>query len=137
MMYIFFDFVLDAGSPTSHRLLFRHLYLSTTSHSTMEHPAFTLSALCSIGGIMGYMRKGSLPSLIGGVAVGSLYGISGYLLRENANGGLETALLASALLLGAGLPRAIRLRKPVPIGISVLALVSLGYYGKKWSDFNL
>lgn len=108
-----------------------------TSHYTMEHPAFTLSALCSIGGVMGYMRKGSLPSLIGGVAVGSLFGFAGYLLKENANGGLETALVASTLLLGAGLPRAIKLRKPVPMGISVLALVSLGYYGKKWSDFNM
>ena len=33
----------------------------------LDHPAFTLSGLCAIGGIMGYARKGSFPSLVAGI----------------------------------------------------------------------
>ena len=103
----------------------------------MEHPAYTLAALCTIGGTAGYLRKGSVPSLMGGLAVGALYGTAGYLLHENRDGGIETALAASVLLLGAGLPRALKLRKPMPIMLSLLGAASLAFYGKKWADFNM
>ncbi|VVT58512.1 uncharacterized protein SAPINGB_P006246 [Magnusiomyces paraingens] len=101
----------------------------------MEHPAFTMSALCTIGGLAGYIRRKSLPSLIGGVSTGIVFGAAGILLKRNADWGLELALLGSLLLGGASLPRAIKLQKPVPIGLSVLAGVNLVYYSKKYYDF--
>ncbi|KAK9458862.1 transmembrane proteins 14C-domain-containing protein [Lipomyces oligophaga] len=103
----------------------------------MEHPAFTLSALCSIGGIMGYVRKGSRPSLFGGLGVGLLYGVSGYLLSQNHEGGIQTALAASLILASAGASRTIKTRKPVPIALFLLGTVSTAYYSKKYYDFYL
>jgi len=43
--------------------------------------------------------------------------------------GVELSLLASAILGGSAIPRAIRLRKPVPIVLSVLALFGLFTFG--------
>ncbi len=43
--------------------------------------------------------------------------------------GVELSLLASAILGGSAIPRAIRLRKPVPIVLSVLALFGLITFG--------
>lgn len=65
----------------------------------MEHPALTLSGLCAIGGIMGYARRGSLPSLIAGSTFAILYGSAGYLLKNNQDWGLEIALGSSTCLL--------------------------------------
>ncbi|CAK9437276.1 uncharacterized protein LODBEIA_P16540 [Lodderomyces beijingensis] len=103
----------------------------------MEHPAFTLSGLCAIGGIMGYVRKGSVPSLVAGLTVSVLYGYSGYLLKQNANYGLEIALGTSSLLLVAGLGRAIPtgFQKPVPLLLVLLGGLSTGYYLKKYNEF--
>ncbi|ODQ67220.1 TMEM14-domain-containing protein [Nadsonia fulvescens var. elongata DSM 6958] len=103
----------------------------------MEHPAFTLSALGAVGGIMGYVRKNSKPSLYGGLTVAAVYGTAGYLLKQNANYGIETAIAGSLLLLGAGIPRAIKTRKPVPFLLVGLGLASLGFYGKKYNEFFL
>ncbi|KAK9451270.1 transmembrane proteins 14C-domain-containing protein [Limtongia smithiae] len=103
----------------------------------MEHPAFTLAALCSFGGVMGYMRKGSLPSLMGGLGVGALYGVGGYLLKQNMDYGIQVSLGASLLLTFAGAPRAIKLRKPLPIALTTIGLVTSAYYAKKYSEFYL
>ncbi|KAI3405903.2 hypothetical protein KGF56_001122 [Candida oxycetoniae] len=103
----------------------------------MEHPAFTLSGLCAVGGLMGYFRKGSVPSLVAGIAVSTLYGYSGYLLKRNADYGIELALGTSGLLLLAGLSRAIptSFQKPVPLLLVFLGGLSTGYYLKKYNEF--
>mmetsp|Transcript_8036 Transcript_8036/g.7976 ORF Transcript_8036/g.7976 Transcript_8036/m.7976 type:complete len:105 (-) Transcript_8036:345-659(-) len=103
----------------------------------MEHPAFTLSGLCAVGGIMGYVRKGSLPSLIAGGTISILYGTAGYLLKQNADYGLEIALGTSTTLLVAGLGRAIptKFKKPLPLVLLVLGGLSTGYYTKKYNEF--
>lgn len=76
-----------------------------------------------------------MPSLAGGLATGAVFGVAGVLLKRNADWGLELALLGSLLLGGASLPRAIKVQKPVPIGLSVLAAVNLVYYSKKYYEF--
>ncbi|KAI5958819.1 hypothetical protein KGF57_002253 [Candida theae] len=103
----------------------------------IDHPAFTLSGLCAVGGLMGYFRKGSVPSLIGGLGVATLYGVSGYLLNQNANYGIELALGTSSLLLAAGLSRSVStgFKKPVPLVLLALGGISTGYYAKSYADF--
>lgn len=55
--------------------------------------------------------------------------IGGYRIQNNLPYGIETCLLASVVLGGASIPRAIRLAKPVPIALSVLATYGLLTYG--------
>ncbi|CAO3649457.1 unnamed protein product [Cunninghamella echinulata] len=100
-----------------------------------HHPAYTMAALTFAGGITGYARTRSIPSLVAGVGVGSLYGVAGYLIKENADYGHELAVGSSLILAGASLPRAIRTRKPVPAVLAVASLAAGGYYIKKVIDY--
>jgi uncharacterized membrane protein (UPF0136 family) len=86
---------------------------------------------------MGYNRKGSVPSLVAGLAFSGVYGAAGYLLRQNADWGLELALGASSSLLIAGLVRSSKaqFRKPVPNLLVGLGTLSTGYYIKKYNEF--
>lgn len=103
----------------------------------MEHPAYTLGLLSAIGGTMGYVRKGSVPSLAAGLLVGGLYGYAGYLLHGNRDGGLELALGTSAFLLATGIVRGIpsRFTKPVPVVLTLLGGLGSTYYFKKYKEF--
>lgn len=105
----------------------------------LDHPAFTLSGLCAVGGLMGYFRKGSVPSLVAGLGVSALYGVSGYLLNQNANYGLELALGTSSLLFAAGLSRSAStgFKKPIPLALVFLGGLSTGYYLKNTTSFIL
>lgn len=103
----------------------------------MEHPAYSLAVLCSVGGVGGYIRRGSVPSLIAGLTIGGLYGYSGKLLQDNVDYGIYLASAASALLFIGSLPRAIKTQKAMPVGLSIIGLTTLAYYGKKYSDFFL
>ncbi|CAH2355784.1 TMEM14 protein homolog [[Candida] railenensis] len=102
----------------------------------MEHPAFTLSGLCAVGAIMGYARKGSVPSLVAGTTFSIIYGTAGYLLKQNADWGLELALGASSTLMLAGISRTIKAqKKTIPIALVALGGLSTAYYAKKYSEF--
>ncbi|KAG5362944.1 TMEM14 protein-like protein [Yarrowia sp. B02] len=102
----------------------------------MEHPAFTMAGLTGLGGVMGYLKKNSKPSLFGGLAVSGLYLTAAILLKENADYGIETAIGASTVLLGASIPRIIKAGiKPVPVGLAVLGGLNLGYYIYKYKQF--
>lgn len=46
--------------------------------------------------------------------------------------GVELSLLASVILGGSSIPRAIRLQKPVPILLSVLSTVGMLTYGNAY-----
>ncbi|KAL3478789.1 transmembrane proteins 14C-domain-containing protein [Aspergillus californicus] len=85
-------------------------------------PALILSLLTSLGGSIGYFRTGSLPSIIAGLAVGGLYLLSYFRMRNAQAWGLEIGLLASIVLGGSSIPRAIRLMKPVPMVLSLVAV---------------
>ncbi|KAF3358261.1 hypothetical protein VdG1_03038 [Verticillium dahliae VDG1] len=78
---------------------------------------------------MGYVKTRSVPSIVAGVTVGLLYGLGGYRIQGREPYGVELSLLASAVLGGSAIPRAIRLRKPVPILLSVLSLFGLFTFG--------
>lgn len=86
---------------------------------------------------MGFLRKRSTPSLVAGITFGALYGVAGYLLKNNADWGLELALGCSSTLLAAGFSRSSStgFKKPVPLLLFALGGVSTAYYAKKYNEF--
>ncbi|MCJ1353355.1 MAG: hypothetical protein MMC33_003341 [Icmadophila ericetorum] len=98
-----------------------------------DTPAFALALLTAGGGITGYARTGSIPSVVAGCTVGALYALGGYRMRNNQPYGIELALLASLVLAGSSIPRAIRSQKPLPVGLSVLAIYGLVQFGSAWN----
>ncbi|KAJ3402391.1 hypothetical protein HDV05_008549 [Chytridiales sp. JEL 0842] len=96
-----------------------------------HHTANTLGAVCAIGGLMGYIKGKSVPSLVAGLTFAGLYAYSGYLIKSNADYGAELAAGTSLLLLGAMGPKALKAKKPVPVTMSLLGLVGGAYYGTK------
>ncbi|KAJ8127791.1 hypothetical protein O1611_g5846 [Lasiodiplodia mahajangana] len=96
---------------------------------SLENIAYVLGALTAGGGTMGYIRTGSVPSIAAGVTVGLLYGLGGYRMQTRQSYGVELALLASIVLGGSSIPRAIRLRKPVPTVLSLVSVFGLYTFG--------
>ena len=92
-----------------------------------------MAVLTAGGGTMGYVRTGSVPSIAAGCTVGALYGLGGYRIANRQPYGVELGLLASVVLAGSSIPRAIRSGKPLPIGLSVLATLGLWQFGMAWS----
>ncbi|KAG8691000.1 hypothetical protein FRC09_011771 [Ceratobasidium sp. 395] len=93
-----------------------------------------MALLCSVGGITGFVRTKSAPSLVAGVGVGALYGYAGYQIRNGGQYGYETALAASIILFLSSVPRA---RKgPVPLMLAITGAASAAYYAKVVYDFR-
>ncbi|KAF2088109.1 putative UPF0136 membrane protein [Saccharata proteae CBS 121410] len=100
----------------------------------MDTIAFVLGALTAGGGTMGYIRTGSIPSIAAGLTVGTLYSLGGYRIKNRQPYGVELALLASIVLAGSSIPRAIKTVKPLPIGLSLLATYGLYNFGMAWQN---
>jgi len=100
---------------------------------TSPNTAYFLALLTAGGGITGYIRTGSVPSIAAGCTVGALYALGGYRIQSRQPYGVELALLASIVLAGSSVPRAIRSQKPLPMGLSVLALYGLYAFGSVWN----
>jgi len=90
--------------------------------------ALVLAILTAGGGITGYVRTGSVPSIIAGCTVGGLYALGSYRISNRQPYGVELALLASLVLAASSIPRAVRSQKPLPIGLSFLALYGMWAY---------
>ena len=60
------------------------------------------------------------------------YLLGGYRIQNKQSYGVELALLASIVLAGSSIPRALRSHKQLPTGLSVLALYGLYTYGSAW-----
>ncbi|KXS18305.1 TMEM14-domain-containing protein [Gonapodya prolifera JEL478] len=105
-----------------------------TTVTGSAHPAFALSAITTAGGIIGYAKSGSRPSLIAGVSFGVLYGAAAYLINANKSGGVELATATSLLLTAAMAPRAVRSggKAPVPTVLTGVGAGALWYYGGKY-----
>lgn len=56
--------------------------------------------------------------------------LGGYRMQSSEPYGIELSLLASIILGGSSIPRAIRLRKTVPMVLSVLATFGMVLFGK-------
>lgn len=53
-------------------------------------------------------------------------------MRNGQSYGVEMALLASVVLAGSSVPRAIRTQKALPAGLSVMAAFGLYRFGTVW-----
>lgn len=84
--------------------------------------------------MVGYARTGSIPSVTAGVSVGALYALGGYRIANHQPYGVELALLASIVLAGSSIPRAMRSGKPLPIGLSLLAAYGLFSFGMAFQN---
>jgi uncharacterized membrane protein (UPF0136 family) len=83
-------------------------------------------ALTIIGGVIGYVKAGSLPSIIAGAITGILLLVAGWILPANRAAGLVVGLLVSVLLAGQFVPKFIRTGKVMPAGLmSILSVIGI------------
>jgi len=83
-------------------------------------------ALTIVGGIIGYVKAGSLPSIIAGAITGVLLLVAGFLLPEHRAAGIATAFVVSFVLAAQFVPKFIRTGKMLPAGMmSILSVIGL------------
>jgi uncharacterized membrane protein (UPF0136 family) len=78
------------------------------------------------GGIIGFVKAGSLPSIIAGSITGILLLVAAFLLPEHRAAGLATAFIISLLLAGQFVPKFLRTGTAMPAGImSILSVIGI------------
>ena len=83
-------------------------------------------ALTIIGGVIGYVKAGSVPSIIAGAITGVLLLVAGSILPQHRAAGLATAFIVSLLLAGQFVPKFFRTGKMMPAGLmSILSVIGL------------
>jgi uncharacterized membrane protein (UPF0136 family) len=82
--------------------------------------------LTIVGGIVGYVKAGSMASIIAGSISGVLLLLAAFLLPEHQAAGLILALAVSLLLAAQFIPKFFRTFKVMPAGLmSVLSVVGV------------
>ena len=83
-------------------------------------------ALTIIGGVIGYVKAGSLPSIIAGAITGVLLLVAGWILPANRTTGLVIGLIVSLLLAAQFVPKFIRTKSVMPAGLmSILSVIGI------------
>ena len=78
------------------------------------------------GGILGYVKAGSVASIIAGSITGVLLLVAAFLLPEHRAIGLATAFIISLLLAAQFAPKFIRTGRVMPAGMmSVLSVIGI------------
>ncbi|PYK13552.1 MAG: hypothetical protein DME65_01560 [Verrucomicrobia bacterium] len=78
------------------------------------------------GGVVGYVKAGSVASIIAGSITGVLLLVAAFLLPERRGMGLATAFIVSLLLIAQFAPKFIRTGRVMPAGMmSVLSVIGL------------
>jgi uncharacterized membrane protein (UPF0136 family) len=78
------------------------------------------------GGIVGYVKAGSVASIIAGSITGVLLLVAAFLLPEYRAAGLATALIVSLLLAAQFVPKFLRSGTVMPAGVmSVLSVIGI------------
>lgn len=78
------------------------------------------------GGVLGYVKAGSMPSLIAGSITGILLLIGAWLLPEQRLPGLLIVLIVSLLLAAQFVPKFIQTGKAMPAGMmSILSVIGI------------
>jgi uncharacterized membrane protein (UPF0136 family) len=99
-------------------------------HARMIGPAkiyfIVFGALTIIGGVIGYVKAGSLPSIIAGSIAGILLLLAALLLPNHLMAGLAIGLIVSVLLAGQFVPKFIQTGKAMPAGMmSILSVIGI------------
>ena len=82
--------------------------------------------LTIVGGIIGYVKAGSVASIIAGAVTGVLLLVGAFLLPEHRAAGLAIALIISLLLAAQFVPKFLRTGRVMPAGImSVLSVIGI------------
>lgn len=82
--------------------------------------------LTIIGGVIGYVSKGSLPSIIAGAICGILLVLGAFLLPSHFVAGIAIAAVVSLLLAGQFVPKFIKSGQAMPAGMmSILSLIGI------------
>src|SRR5437660_12458826 len=83
-------------------------------------------ALTIVGGIVGYLKAGSVASIIAGSTAGVLLLVAAFLLPEHRTIGLATALIVSFLLAGQFVPKFLRTGRVMPAAMmSILSVIGI------------
>jgi uncharacterized membrane protein (UPF0136 family) len=83
-------------------------------------------ALTIVGGIVGYLKAGSVASIIAGSITGVLLLVAAFLLPEHRTIGLATALIVSLLLAAQFVPKFLRTGRAMPAGMmSILSAIGI------------
>lgn len=94
---------------------------------------FIFAALTAAGGVMGFVKAASKPSLIAGVVSGLLLAISGWLIPTKPVAGYVLGLLISLALLGRFLPAYLKKGAMMPavpmivLSIAGIVIAVLGF----------
>jgi uncharacterized membrane protein (UPF0136 family) len=82
--------------------------------------------LTILGGIVGYLKAGSMASIIAGSITGVILLVAAFLLPEHRAIGLATAFIISLLLAAQFVPKFIRTGRVMPAGMmSILSVIGL------------
>jgi uncharacterized membrane protein (UPF0136 family) len=82
--------------------------------------------LTIVGGIVGYLKAGSVASIIAGSITGVLLLVAAFLLPEHRAIGLATGFIISLLLAAQFVPKFIRTGRVMPAGMmSILSVIGL------------
>jgi uncharacterized membrane protein (UPF0136 family) len=104
-------------------------WLTNAGASQMEAAKiyFIVFGLLTIaGGIIGYVKAGSVASIIAGSITGVLLLVAAFLLPEHRAAGLATALIVSLLLAAQFVPKFIRTSRVMPAGMmSILSVIGI------------
>ena len=121
--------IYNHGPPSPPPPLRHHQSKRLTHPSqSLSQVGYILASLTAGGGTIGYLRTGSIPSVAAGCTVGALYALGAYRISNKQPYGVELALLASVVLAGSSIPRAIKSQKSLPIGLSLLASFGMWTY---------
>jgi uncharacterized membrane protein (UPF0136 family) len=83
-------------------------------------------ALTIAGGVVGYVKAGSVASIIAGSITGVLLLVAAFLLPEHRAIGLATAFIISLLLAAQFVPKFIRTGRVMPAGMmSILSVIGV------------
>jgi uncharacterized membrane protein (UPF0136 family) len=78
------------------------------------------------GGVVGYIKAGSVASIIAGSITGLLLLVAAFLLPEHRAIGLATAFIISLLLAAQFVPKFIRTGRVIPAGtMSILSVIGV------------
>jgi|SRR5256885_4856401 len=82
--------------------------------------------LTVVGGVVGYIKAGSVASIIAGSITGVLLLVAAFLLPEHRAIGLATALIVSLLLAAQFVPKFLKTGRMMPAGLmSVLSVIGI------------